>query len=333
MPEKLSPYASYGEKLIRLFAKLLFAARSYSLSELAKLLDCSKQTVLRLLDDIRRSYGVEIEESLQGRQKYYRLRTRQSSLPRLELNHEELSVLLMCRAFAEHLLGPQLLDEAGLALEKSQPGQMPGASPFTVYRPGSIDYTAHEAKLLSLLKAMEQHLEVELSYQPLNALRAKDYRVMPLKVFSHHETVYLSARLAGDGQDRLFALHRLKAVAATAQPFDFPADYDFEATYNRNFGIIKGSSFEVVIEFTGFAAAYVAERSFSPDQRLERLGPERIRLSFSSSSEPELLAWVLSFGREAEVVSPAWLRQRLGRELAELLQIYAAELAAPDRQP
>jgi predicted DNA-binding transcriptional regulator YafY len=151
---------------------------------------------------------------------------------------------------------------------------------------------------------------------------------MPLKVFSHHETIYLSARLCDGGAERLFALHRLKAVEITATTFEFPADYDFEAMYNRNFGIIKGSSFAAVIEFEGFAATYVAERSFSPDQLIEELGGGRIRLSLSSSSEPELLAWVLSFGREAEVVSPAWLRQRLGRETAGLAALYAGDLAA-----
>lgn len=328
MPEKISPYSSYGEKLVRLFAKLLFAGRAYSLSELAAMLDCSKQTVLRLLDDIRRSYGVEIEESLQGRQKFYRLRTRHNALPQLEINRQELDVLMMCRAFAEHLLGPQLLDEAGLALEKSRAGQGADASPFTVYRPGSIDYSPHEGKLLSLLKAMQAGVLAELGYKPLNAARAKRYLVMPLKIFSHNETVYLCARLAGSGQDRLFALHRLQDVSLSETNFELPRDYDFEAIYNRNFGIIKAGSFAVAIEFSGFAAAFVAERSYSPDQQIEQLPEGRIRLRFTASSEPELLAWVLSFGSDAHVMEPSWLKQRLWGELDKMTRLYAPDLAA-----
>ena len=70
MPEKKDYYSSYGQKLISLFAKLLFTQRSHSLIELSRMLKCSKQTVLRLVDDIRRSYGVEIEESMENRKKY-----------------------------------------------------------------------------------------------------------------------------------------------------------------------------------------------------------------------------------------------------------------------
>ena len=61
MPEKIDYYRSYGQKLISLFAKLLFTQRSHSLIELSRMLNCSKQTVMRLVDDIRRSYGVDVE--------------------------------------------------------------------------------------------------------------------------------------------------------------------------------------------------------------------------------------------------------------------------------
>jgi DNA-binding transcriptional regulator GbsR (MarR family) len=73
MPKKLSDHRSYGEKLISLFAKLLFSKESYSLTELSKMLGCSKQSVMRIVSDIRMAYSVEIEESSYGNRKYYRM--------------------------------------------------------------------------------------------------------------------------------------------------------------------------------------------------------------------------------------------------------------------
>ena len=78
MAEKIDIYRSYGEKLISLFAKLLFSSESHSLTSLARMLNCSKQTVLRLVGDIRRACGVEIDEMVRGNQKYYRLVTRRN---------------------------------------------------------------------------------------------------------------------------------------------------------------------------------------------------------------------------------------------------------------
>ena len=158
MPDKISPYASYGEKIIKLFAKLLFSGQSYSLTELSRMLVCSKQTVLRLMDDIRRSYGVEIEETVLERNKYYRLKKAGKVPPALALTGSEMSVLLMCQAFARHLLGSALFEEASTALEKNR--ALSGPTPdntehhFTSYKPGSIDYTPHEESIKTLLKAM-----------------------------------------------------------------------------------------------------------------------------------------------------------------------------------
>ncbi len=73
MPPKRDPYRSYGQKLITLFTKLLFTGRRYSLIELCESMDCSKQTVMRLIEDINMSYGVKVEESFIGRRKYYKL--------------------------------------------------------------------------------------------------------------------------------------------------------------------------------------------------------------------------------------------------------------------
>ena len=74
MAEKLDIYRSYGQKLVSLFARMLFTGASYSLTELSKMLGCSKQSVIRLVNDIRMAYGVDIEETFQGNRKYYRIK-------------------------------------------------------------------------------------------------------------------------------------------------------------------------------------------------------------------------------------------------------------------
>lgn len=337
MPEKKSPYATYGEKLIKLFAKLLFSGRSYSLTELSRMLVCSKQTVLRLMDDIRRSYGVEIEEIIEDRNKYYRVKKAGKITPALALTHHEMGVLLMCQAFARHLLGDALFEEASSALDKNRAlaGTSLGSSPqhFTSYRPGTIDYTPHEENIRALLKAMEQRLVCRVSYRSIAADRAKTFFIMPLKIFSHNDTIYVSARYAGKpGEPRkktvfdpLLAVHRIRRADLTETTFAFPQDYDFEQIYNRNFGIIKNEAFEVEVEFTGYAARYVSERIWSPDQRLHAGKDGTVRLCFSASSQQELRSWLLSFGDEARLRRPESMAQDMRLTLERMRSLYPGE--------
>lgn len=330
MPEKRNIHRSYGEKLISLFARLLFSRESHSLTELARMLNCSKQTVLRLVEDIQKAYLVNIEESFKGNRKYFRMQ-RPRIPPPVNLTEKELNVLHMCRAFSEQLLGRKLFEEATRALLKSQafsPQEKTLSSHhFASFRPGSIDYTPHQDAIRTLIEAMEEKRICKLSYQSISAKRAKTFYIRPLKIFSHHDTLYLHARLARKpGKpyrepdfDPLLAIHRIKKAEITDRLFQFPEDYDFEKTFNQNFGIIKKESFEVVVEFSGFAARYVPERIWSPDQQVIKKKGGNVKLTFTASSKPELTAWVLSFGDEAKLIKPNWLVDEV-RQTVERMQ-------------
>lgn len=327
MPRKINEYSSYGQKLITVFARLLFSGKAYSLTELSRQLDCSKQTVLRLMDDIRRSYGVEVKETVEGRQKYYRVCSPGRMVSPPDITRDELEVLLMCRAFAEHLLGSSLFTEAEHALEKNRAlaGAFPGGKHFTSYRPGSIDYSAHEGSLRTLLKGLEEQRLCRLAYRPLSAERQKGYTIMPLKIFSHHDTIYVSARLKKGGE-RLFAVHRIVSAELLDETFEPPEDYDFERQYNEQFGIIKDEAFRVKVRMSGFAARYAAERIWSPDQEIVQK-KDGIELSFTTSSRPEFIRWLLAWGDEAQVLEPAEMRKEVHQTLSRMQSCYSGDAA------
>ena len=88
---------------------------------------------------------------------------------------------------------------------------------------------------------------------------------------------------------------------------EFLKNYDFEKLFNREVGIIKEDAFKVRVEFTDWAARYVSERIWSPDQKITKKKSGNIVLSFTASSKPELISWLLSFGNEAKLVQPKWL--------------------------
>ena len=119
MPRKLDPDQTYGEKVIRLFARLLFSSRPHSLTELADALGCSKQTVSRILRSIEQSMGTDLERTKRGKEAIYTIKNRKPP-PAAYLSKTELDLLWMCRAFAERLVGADLFNEVQQALFKTQ---------------------------------------------------------------------------------------------------------------------------------------------------------------------------------------------------------------------
>lgn len=337
MQKKKSPDRSYGEKLIRLFGKLMFTGHRHSLPDLAKSLGCSKQTVLRLIDDITLAYDVPVSEEMQGGRKWVWIERGdgrgahgRAPEPAALISEQEHRTLQMCRAFTEHLLGRDTFDEIERAIEKSGhhlPDGVDGAGAvFGVVRSGVIDYTRHEPVLRTLLAGMEQRRVCAVTYRGLNAPAAKTFHIKPLQVFAHRETVYVHARRAkSPGQpykapkyDPLLALHRFEAATLTATPFHRPPGYDFDKVMNQGFGVWLQKRFRVVVELEGWAAAFARERAWSPDQELEDLKGGRLRLSFWSTSEPEVMSLVLGFGGCARLREPAALVARVREELAAM---------------
>lgn len=86
--------------------------------------------------------------------------------------------------------------------------------------------------------------------------------------------------------------------------------------------MIKEEAFIVEVEFTGWAAAYVSERIWSPDQKIVKKRDGKTKLIFSASSEPELISWVLSFGSKAEVIKPKWLKEDVSVTINEMKGVY-----------
>ena len=85
---------------------------------------------------------------------------------------------------------------------------------------------------------------------------------------------------------------------------------------------MKGERFSVTAEFTGWAAQYVAERIWSEDQKITELGEGIIRLTFTTSSEQELIGWLLSFGEDVKVTSPKWLLEEMKYKIKAIQLLY-----------
>lgn len=343
MQTKKSPDRSYGEKLIRLFAKLVFTGQKHSLTDLAKSLGCSKQTVLRLIDDITQAWEIPLRDELRDGRRWYWIERadvhggRGAPEPVAMLSESEHRTLQMCRAFTEHLLGRETFGEIERAVEKSghhlPAGVEDAGGVFGVVRSGVIDYTTHEKSLRALLEGMESRRVCEVRYRGLNAPSAKTFHIKPLQVFAHRETVYVHARRAKSPDkpfkaptyDPLLALHRFESVKLTDVPFRRPRGYDFDKVMNRGFGVWLQKRFRVVLELEGWAAAFARERAWSPGQSVEDLRDGRVRLSFWSTSEPEVLSLVLGFGACARLLEPAPLVAQVRDELAAMAGRYAAK--------
>lgn len=95
---------------------------------------------------------------------------------------------------------------------------------------------------------------------------------------------------------------------------------EFKNHYQHAFGIWTpyeddGTLHEVCVELTDYWSRIARERCWHPNQRLEDLAPDRVRVHFRLSELVEVKSWVLGFGGAATVIAPDELRELVCEEV------------------
>lgn len=333
MPEKTDPYATPATKVLGLYTLFLFTGRAYSLTQLTKLFRCSKQTVLRMIEQIQLRQEVTLETWTEGNRNWYQIKT-PAKLPQVTLDIEAIQHLLLCRDIVWHLLPDKLRTEVketiahATVLLPDYDKRSVALTSLAQSRPkGTIDYSPFQDTLHILTTAMQQHRICRVSYQSVNSGDVKRFSVAPLKIIAYREGLYVICRYAKafeapgkEFYDPILAIHRINSVKMLDATFTQPDNGSIKIP--TTFGFMPGKPFKVRVAIGPNAAAYVRERKWSKDQSIEPQKDGRVILDFTATSEPEVISWVLSFGPEAQLISPKELTHQMKKTLAAISKLY-----------
>jgi len=324
--------AKPAEKMLSLFTMLLFSHRQFSLSELSRELDCSKQTVSRLLDQLEDAGYGKLLRIKKSKEAFYQL-NRQNHLPQMTLNAEGLQQLALCRDFIQHLLPESMRKSIDTTLGQASAflpdgGELSGSIGYS-FTKGRIDYTPFQHIMETLIKGIQEQRICTLRYKSNLQAKPREYTYAPKRLIALHEAMYISGwMIIGKGKEArpvhgnptILALHRVQKAALTfysSKDFEEPADEGKEI-----FGMMAAAPFTAQIRFDPSTATYVAEREWSKGQKVALCADGGITLKLVAHNAPEFFSWILSFGEKAEVLSPKWLRDAVAEKARALAKVY-----------
>lgn len=309
MPLKKDQDSTAGVKLLRMFRKLMLDGRRHFQLDLAEEFQCSPQTIIRLAGEIESVVGASLESGLENRRRWYRIRTISRSC--LGLEFEELRYLSVCRDLAASTLPEQILqrvddtifslsvlmaDQGYAERDKVQKEQL------SFFSKGKIDYSPYFSIIEKLLKSVENRQVCLVYYKAIGKEEGREHRFAPARIISMNGALYiLGGTLTEDFQDirhlMSLAVHRIQDVILTERIFDF----DFPEALPGAFGLPWHEPKIFRVRFRpGKAAEYVRERIWADEQTLEDQDDGGLILQITTRSEPELMAWVRSFGEEVQ---------------------------------
>ena len=300
-----------------------------SVPDLASELETNPRTIYRDMEALEMAGFPIYCEKIENVEKWFFVEGYRSKIP-IPLEMTEIMALSLACEHLEAFRGTIFSESMKSAFDKVRSMLSPEAhnflqglsKSFRVGFAGKKDYNKHRATVDLIQKALIERTTVAIQYASSKG-EVTSRKIDPYHVWFMGGTIYIVARCHHRGEVRLFVLDRIEKAKLTADTFEIPSDFCMDEFTKGRFRVMDGDPVEIRIRFTKNLAQYVKERIWHPTQSISDESDGSIVLTMTVEGMAEVKSWVLSFGANAEVLSPKKFRTEMAGELSRAAGYYS----------
>lgn len=189
------------------------------------------------------------------------------------------------------------------------------------------DYSRFKEIISQINEAVLKCRVIEMRYYSMSSKRETTRKVDAYKVWFFNGTLYLIGWCHVRDEIRMFVLDRIRLLHVTAERFIPPDDFDLNEYMKESFGVIRTDIEKVVVKFDASLERYLMENIWHPSQVFKKDKQGVLLMSMEVGGLCEVMTWVMGFGRHAEILEPAHLRQAGAEELSATGEKYSERRA------
>jgi predicted DNA-binding transcriptional regulator YafY len=179
------------------------------------------------------------------------------------------------------------------------------------------------AILEQLQQAWAENRRIHMLYQKPQEALPKEYEFDPYSLFFKRRALYVQGYSATNRGIRTFRVNRIRKVEFTGMCFQIREDYDFGKLNRNAFSVFGGESVQkVVVRFSCRVRAYIEESLWHGSLITEPDQDGSILFTVEVTEPREVLWWAFSWGSDAEILEPEWLREEARKEVEKMRQYY-----------
>lgn len=182
------------------------------------------------------------------------------------------------------------------------------------------------AYLPAIIEALSAARTIRLTYRRFGATGASERIVEPYGLKQSNRRWYLLARIPGLTSLTVYALDRIEALTLNEETFTPDPALDIHTYFDSVIGINVDGDYDcepVALRVYGPQRAYIESRPLHSSQRLSAQTAAYSDYTFRLSPEYEFQRAILAMGPDAEILSPAWLRDEIKSLAATTLARYS----------
>lgn len=178
-----------------------------------------------------------------------------------------------------------------------------------------------------LASALLDGKKVRMTYLVRERQELTERTVSPQQLTHYRENWLLDAWCHWREGLRSFSLEAIRSVRVLDDPAQKVSQDDLDEHFQSGYGIYAGkANNRAVVVFSPRQAEYVSLETWHPDQASETLPDGGFRLEVPYSNDTELVADLLRYGPEVEVLEPPELREKVRQLLCAAAEKYVRQL-------
>jgi predicted DNA-binding transcriptional regulator YafY len=308
--------ATRGRSLTRLLSMveaLRVARRGLTVAQLIERTGGSRASAYRDLN-ILREVGLPIDKLPIAGEMRHVLATDSSAQ---QVTPLQFAALLAGRRALSPLEGTRVVRELDGLMRQAAPRRR---SVLRVHVP--LSHAVAPAHLTIIDRALDQGKCVRIRYRGADDTAPAWRLVEPVELRVSAQQPYVVAFDRVGARYKTYKLARISQVQLLSERARAAADYDPKKLFEHSRGIWSGAAYDVAVQLRGSVARFATEWPLQREQTISDLsnGDVVVRARVAGLQEP--LRWVLSWGRNAEALEPAELRQLVFEELSATVAGY-----------
>ena len=286
--------------------------------------EVSKRTIQNDIAQLQLDpYYVRLDEKLfRGKKRIYRYYDMDYTLPQFQMDDEDRVKIQAAVNVLENYEGDPIMDWARTLLMQIGSGAFGSDSSSVVSFQSNPDLKGISL-FGELLRAIIDKKTLKLTYAPFGKDSFTD-RIYPYYLKQFNDRWYLIAQAVGYDTFANYALDRIESFEEIDMPYQ-ESEVDFEEYFDDVIGVTVPERYEpvdVILSVSNNRYNYIKTKPLHLTQR--KIGEDNgyTRISINVKINRELIALLLSFGSDVEVLSPASLRAMMKKEISAMCYKY-----------
>lgn len=319
-------------------ARLISRTSGAKIKELEERLGISRRSVYRLLDTLE-GMGFPIYDEYDGKERVIHLNENRKNLrwwqpfPQVQLNLEDR--VLLEYLFKEALRTPAIAGELAKLKTKLAPLLAEGGYVIAtkesisnnqqpvIFRSPSLSKKYSDLKktmIHTIIQGIDEQTVCIVSYKAIASDNIRTYRIHPLLLLERNGALYLFVFVPYYGHIRILSVERIKNIELTEEGFERPDDFNPKPWLTDPFGIILDTPFTARIWFSADQAPYIQELTWPENTTIKLQTDGALILTIQTAGAYELKRYVMSFGSQARLLEPEFLRNEIAEEYRKAIK-------------